>query len=256
MLTVGVEPAASKAVSSLRPEDRPLQLKDEPKADASSDSQGSVAALAVVSAPDTQQTSQISSDEKKRRMKYINAAIANNATVMKPSSAIVVLAAPSKPGKPAVGQVIMEMVGERSEDAKRKRIFEEPTQKRILEEPTLKIAKQTCAKAAQPTPFKAARPTLAKAAAKKTPAAISLVVAAPVKRTIEWTPTVLPDGAVRRRPAAHYTDYPSRSEVVLRSGYRGSGQSKTLSWGKKASIFGTHDDVLVAAAHWVQRNNP
>ena len=193
--------------------------------------QDPVAARAVVPVPSGRH--KLTADEKKRRLEHINAVITTNASA-KPSSTSVAAAPVKRRNKPAVGSVIMQMMSERSRGEKTPAM---PL--RTTREPTLPPA-------TPPKPLETATPAAAQAASKrKTPAASGV---------IEWTPTAVGDNATRWK-RRRYNDYISRSEIVLRSGYRGAGQSKTINWGKMSSVYSTHEEAKVAAQDWVERNS-
>ena len=68
---------------------------------------------------------------------------------------------------------------------------------------------------------------------------------------IDWRPTALGEGAVRWCNTCH-NHHSSRNEVVLRSGFRGCGQSKTIRYGTATSEFGSAEAAIAAATLWVE----
>ena len=68
---------------------------------------------------------------------------------------------------------------------------------------------------------------------------------------IDWQPTALGKGAVKWCSRC-YNHHPSRNEIVLRSGFRGCGQSKTIRYGTATSEFDRAEAAIAAAALWVE----
>jgi len=68
----------------------------------------------------------------------------------------------------------------------------------------------------------------------------------------DWQPPAMDKDAVRYSPLC-YNHYPTRDEIVLRSGLRGKGQSKTIKYGKgPTSRFKTSEDAVAWAELWVE----
>ena len=68
---------------------------------------------------------------------------------------------------------------------------------------------------------------------------------------INWRPTALGEGA-KRWCNTCYNHHSSRNEVVLRSGFRGCGQSRTIKYGTATSEFGSAEAAIAAATLWVE----
>ena len=71
---------------------------------------------------------------------------------------------------------------------------------------------------------------------------------------IDWQPAAVKEDAARWCKTC-YNHHASRHEVVLRSGFRGPGQSKTILYGRPDSKFATAEAALGAATRWVQGQN-
>jgi hypothetical protein len=69
---------------------------------------------------------------------------------------------------------------------------------------------------------------------------------------IDWEPIPL-KGTPERWCKTTYNHHKDRQEVVLRSGFRGLGQSKTIKYGKAGAYFGTAEEAIDAATLWVSK---
>jgi hypothetical protein len=133
------------------------------------------------------------------------------------------------PKRPCVGSVINAMLKERTKE-----------QAKASKEAGKTATAQVEAKAA-------ATPKRPVAAAGATPAKAAKTEIG----GIDWRPVALEEGAARfcKTCYNHHTD---RREIVLRSGFRGLGQSKTMRYGRPDSEFATADAAVAAAQVWVQ----
>jgi hypothetical protein len=151
------------------------------------------------------------------------------------------------PKRPCVGDVITAMLKERTKEQAK-------ASKEAGKTATAQVEAKAAATPKSPNAAKANVEAKA-AATPKRPVAAAGATPAKVAKTeiggIDWRPVALEEGAARfcKTCYHHHTD---RREIVLRSGFRGLGQSKTMKYGRPDSEFVTADAAVAAAQRWVQ----
>ena len=151
------------------------------------------------------------------------------------------------PKRPCVGSVINAMLKERTKEQAK-------ASKEAGKTATAHVEAKAAATPKSPNAAKTNVEAKAAATPKKPVAAAGATPAKEAKTEIggiDWRPVALEEGAARfcKTCYNHHTD---RREIVLRSGFRGLGQSKTLRYGRPDSEFATADAAVAAARVWVQ----